>query len=287
MLDHQQRVAQVAEFLQGVEQPAVVAGVQADRRLVEHVEHAAQPAAHLGRQANALHFAAGKRGGGPGERQIVQAHVDQELQPVANLAGHLAGDLPLAVVELPVLELVQQPAQRQAAELVDRAAAEPHGRGVVAQPAAAADRALDLVDQMLQLRAEGGRDAARLFQRRIETLVLEAEAHVANPRRTGSRPCTPARRRGLHVEPLLAGAVEDQPAVAAAELRRRARRSECPCRAKTPPASRANSRLAGAGPQRHGALGQRELRIARAARPDWCRFARPALRRPGTSPRRC
>ena len=90
-----QRIAQVAELLQGVQQPAVVAGVQADGRLVEHVEHAAQAAAHLGRQADALHLAAGKRGGGPGQRQVVQAHVDQELQPVANLARHLAGDLPL------------------------------------------------------------------------------------------------------------------------------------------------------------------------------------------------
>ena len=80
-------------FLQGVQQAAVVAGVQADGRLVEHVEHAAQPAAHLGRQADPLHLAAGERGGGPGQRQIFQPHVDQELQPVADLAAHFAGDL--------------------------------------------------------------------------------------------------------------------------------------------------------------------------------------------------
>ena len=95
VLDHQQRIAQVAELFQRVQQAAVVARVQADGRLVEHVQHAAQPAAHLRRQADALHFAAGKRGGGPGKRQILQAHVDQELQPVANLAAHLAGHLPL------------------------------------------------------------------------------------------------------------------------------------------------------------------------------------------------
>ena len=175
VLDHQQRIAQVAELLQGVQQPAVVARVQADRRLVEHVEHAAQPAAHLGRQADALHLAAGERGGRPGQRQVFQAHVDQELQPVANFARHLAGDLPLAAGELPVLELFRQPAQRQAAKLVDRAAAKPHGRGVVAEPAAAADGTLDFVDQVLQLRAKGGRHAARLLQRRIEPFVLEAE----------------------------------------------------------------------------------------------------------------
>ena len=47
-----------------VQQPAVIARMQPDGRLVEDVQHAAQSAAHLARQADALHFAAGQRGGG-------------------------------------------------------------------------------------------------------------------------------------------------------------------------------------------------------------------------------
>ena len=66
VLDDQQRVAQVAEFFERAEQPAIVARVQADRRLVEHVEHAAQAAADLAGQANALRFAAGERRRRPG-----------------------------------------------------------------------------------------------------------------------------------------------------------------------------------------------------------------------------
>ena len=61
VLDDEQRVAQVAELLQRAEQPRVVARVQADRRFVEHVQHAAQAAADLAGQANALRLAAGER----------------------------------------------------------------------------------------------------------------------------------------------------------------------------------------------------------------------------------
>ena len=68
------------------EQPGVVARVQADRRLVEHVEHAGQAAADLAGQADPLALAAGERRRAAGQRQVVEPDVDQELQPVADLA---------------------------------------------------------------------------------------------------------------------------------------------------------------------------------------------------------
>ncbi len=61
VLDEDQRVAQVAEVLQGPSSRRVVARVQADGRLVEHVEHAGQAAADLAGQADALGLAAGER----------------------------------------------------------------------------------------------------------------------------------------------------------------------------------------------------------------------------------
>jgi len=54
VLDHQHGVAQVAQALEGVEQAAVVALMQADRRFVENVEHPDQGGANLGGQADAL-----------------------------------------------------------------------------------------------------------------------------------------------------------------------------------------------------------------------------------------
>ena len=48
VLDDDDGVAGVAQVLQRGQQPAVVALVQTDRRLVEHVEHAGQPASRSG-----------------------------------------------------------------------------------------------------------------------------------------------------------------------------------------------------------------------------------------------
>ena len=62
VLDDDHRVAEVAQAHQRVDQALVVALVQADRRLVEHVEHADEPAADLRRQPDALRLAAGERG---------------------------------------------------------------------------------------------------------------------------------------------------------------------------------------------------------------------------------
>ena len=74
------------------EQAVVVARVQADARLVEDVEHADEAAADLAGQADALGLAAGERRGRAVERQVVQADVEQEAEPAADLLEQFAGD---------------------------------------------------------------------------------------------------------------------------------------------------------------------------------------------------
>jgi hypothetical protein len=64
VLDDDHGVAEVAQADQRLDEPAVVALVQADRRLVEHVEHADQAGADLRRQPDALRLAAGRRADG-------------------------------------------------------------------------------------------------------------------------------------------------------------------------------------------------------------------------------
>ena len=61
VLDHEDGVPEVAQPDHRVDQPLVVALVQADRRLVEHVEHADEPAADLAREPDALRLATGER----------------------------------------------------------------------------------------------------------------------------------------------------------------------------------------------------------------------------------
>ena len=78
VLDDEQGVALVAQRLERGDEPLVVAGVQADGRLVEHVEHAGEVGAELGGEPDALGLAAGERLGGPVERKIAEADVIEE-----------------------------------------------------------------------------------------------------------------------------------------------------------------------------------------------------------------
>ena len=66
VLDHDHRVAEVAQPLQGRDQARVVALVEADRGLVEDVEHPDQGRADLGRQPDPLRLAARQRAPRPG-----------------------------------------------------------------------------------------------------------------------------------------------------------------------------------------------------------------------------
>ena len=93
MFHDQHGVAEVAQPPQRAEQALVVALMQSDRRLVQHVQHAGQPGTDLARQADALTFATRQRGRTARQRQVIQPDIDQELQPLADLAQDAARDL--------------------------------------------------------------------------------------------------------------------------------------------------------------------------------------------------
>ena len=92
VLDDEHGVALIAQLPQDRDQPQVVARVQADRRLVEHVQRADQRRAERGRQVDALRFAARQRRRQPIERQVVEADVAQERQPPPDFLQHLLGN---------------------------------------------------------------------------------------------------------------------------------------------------------------------------------------------------
>ena len=100
VLDHDHGVAEVAQPLQRFKQPLVVALVQPDRGLVEHVEHAGQAGADLRGEPDALALAAGQRARGARERQVIEPDIDEEFQPRADLLEDADGDLVLLGVEL-------------------------------------------------------------------------------------------------------------------------------------------------------------------------------------------
>ena len=99
VLDDDDGVAEVAQVLERAEQAVVVALVQADGGLIQHVEHAGEAGADLRGEADALAFAAGQRARGAGHGEVIEADIDEELQTVADLLQDAGRDFGLLFCE--------------------------------------------------------------------------------------------------------------------------------------------------------------------------------------------
>ena len=106
VLDDDDRVALLLQVAERGDQPIVVARMQADRRLIEQVQHADQPRADAGRQSHPLPLAAAERVGRPVEREVLGADAEQELQPADDLGQNRLGDLLLVGAEFQSAEKV-------------------------------------------------------------------------------------------------------------------------------------------------------------------------------------
>src|SRR5262249_39607317 len=102
VLHHDQGVALRLELLQGIEQDAVVARVQTDGWLVEHVGDAAQVGAELRREPDALCLAAGERGRGAIESEIRQDHLAQKGEAAFQFGHDIPRNVPLAALEVEI-----------------------------------------------------------------------------------------------------------------------------------------------------------------------------------------
>src|SRR5207237_7788131 len=100
MLDDDDGVAEIAQAPEGDEQALIVALVEADRGLVEHVEHAGEAGADLAGEADALALAAGEGARGAVEVEIVEADIVEEAEALVDLLEDGAGDLVLLGGEL-------------------------------------------------------------------------------------------------------------------------------------------------------------------------------------------
>ena len=153
VLDDDHRVAEVAQARQRVDQAPVVALVQPDRRLVEHVQRADEAGADLAGEADALRLAAGERAGGPRQREVVEPDVEQEPEPGVDLLGHPLGDHPVALGQLERGEELGALADRQVAHLGDVAVVDRDRERRRLQPGAVARVARHLAHVALVLLA--------------------------------------------------------------------------------------------------------------------------------------
>ena len=179
VLHHQHRVAEVAQALERVEEPAVVPLVQADGGLVQDVEDTDQARADLGGEADALAFPARERRRGPVQGQVVEPDLGEEAEALADLLEYPARDGHLALGQGQRVE-----------ELARRLDGEPHHVGdgpprdldrerLRPQPGAATGRAVPLGHEVLDFAA--GVLGHRLLVAAIEQLhhALEAVVRLA------------------------------------------------------------------------------------------------------------
>ncbi len=92
VLHHDDRIARVAQFLQGIYQALVVALMQAYAGLVQNVEYPNELRPDLRGKADALRLASRKGACLAVERQIVQPHIEQKLDAGLHLFDDLVGD---------------------------------------------------------------------------------------------------------------------------------------------------------------------------------------------------
>src|SRR5262249_31872545 len=92
VLDHENRVSQVTQIVQNLDQAVGIAAVQSDGRFVKHVKGSDQPRAQRSGQLNALCFTTRERRRKPVQRQVLQSDLVQEAQALANFLQQSLGN---------------------------------------------------------------------------------------------------------------------------------------------------------------------------------------------------
>src|SRR5262249_52603436 len=144
-------IPQVPQMSQSLEQATIVPRVQPNGWLIQYVKDSGQPAADLARQSDSLRLPARKGRSGTAERKIVEPDVDQELQPIADLAKHLPGNLLLSLGQLQLFDPLKRLSDRQVTKLPNSITCKPGGGCVISKPRAAAGGASHLTDEVVEL----------------------------------------------------------------------------------------------------------------------------------------
>ena len=147
VFDNDERVTEVPQPEQGVQELLVVALVQADARLVEHVEHADQARADLGGEPDPLRLPACQGRGGTVQRQVVEAHVEEEAKAGVDLLEYEPGDRHVTLGQFQVQQVLRELADRLGAVRGDRLVVDRDREGDRLEARALAGRAGDLAHE--------------------------------------------------------------------------------------------------------------------------------------------
>ncbi len=136
MLNYQDRVAEIAQCCQRIEQATIVSGVQTNRRLVQNVEHAAQLRSDLSGQTNSLSFTARQSCGRTVKRQVTEADRLEKAQARLDLSQNQSRDLFFSRIQFDLIEGFNCILDRHRRVVGNTTSADPHGERVRAQPSA-------------------------------------------------------------------------------------------------------------------------------------------------------
>src|SRR6266849_589061 len=97
---NQHGVPQVAQRFENINEPLRVAGMQADRGFIEHVERANQMGTERRRELDALRFSTRERGRQTIQREVIEAYLVKKLQTSSNLFENPVRDFLVSFREL-------------------------------------------------------------------------------------------------------------------------------------------------------------------------------------------
>ena len=119
VFDGDHRVAEIAQPQQGVDEPTVVALVQADTGLVEDVEDPDQRRSDLRRQADTLGLASGECRRGALQREVADADIVEKGQALDDLPDDAVADHALCLGERKHTQRAERVTHAHQRELVD------------------------------------------------------------------------------------------------------------------------------------------------------------------------
>ena len=130
--------------------------MQADRGFVEDVHHPDESRTDLAREAYAPPLSAGQRIGGAIEREVVEAHVDEEVEALAHLLHDPPRDLPPVAGECRLAKEAAKLGHRELGEIGQGSLLHVHRAGVAVEPRPAAGGARPRAHEPGQLLAHVG-----------------------------------------------------------------------------------------------------------------------------------
>ncbi len=138
VLHHDHAIADIAQLLEGGDHFDVIARMQANARLIQHVEHTHQPRTDLRGEAKSLVFAPRKGGRPAVQVQVVEADSYEQTQTYPDFRKHLLACLALPPYSWQVHHKGRQLGQVHLAQFIDVLTVERDRQALLFEPLALA-----------------------------------------------------------------------------------------------------------------------------------------------------